>query len=136
MWHFTNATLVIHTTRVETRNISTLPCLQAWYYKKWLMNVFLGNWKKLKIANWTNTFFSFSRPDAKITNIKVDIVGLLRCSKGCVYIMSNIDRIPCWPHAIAIKYISSAKLTSTIVSGWISIFRVHSMLTTVSVYII
>ena len=73
---------------------------------------------------------TFSLPDARFSQIHMDIVGPLNSSDGFKYILTLIDRFSRWPEAIPIPDIQTKTICTAIFNTWISRFGCPSIITT------
>ncbi|GBO33173.1 hypothetical protein AVEN_158026-1 [Araneus ventricosus] len=73
---------------------------------------------------------TFSLPDARFQHIRIDIVGPLPPSDGCIYLLTMIDRFSRWPEAIPIVDMQTKTICRAIFHTWISRFGCPSIITT------
>lgn len=73
---------------------------------------------------------TFSLPDARFSQIHVDIVGPLPPSDGNIYLLTIIDRFTRWPEAIPLPDMQTRTICSAIFNTWISRFGCPSTVTT------
>ncbi|CAI2738111.1 unnamed protein product, partial [Dicrocoelium dendriticum] len=73
---------------------------------------------------------SFPLPDARFHHLHVDLVGPLPPSKGCVYLLTCIDRFTRWPDAIPMPDCSSDTVARAFLERWVSYFGCPAVVTT------
>lgn len=104
----------------------------------WLkMNMDIHNWTKTCIPCQKNKIHrhtesplgTFSTPDARFTNVHINLAGPLSTSKWHTHIFTTVDRFSIWLTTIAVKDTSATTIARVILQHWIAIFGVPSVIT-------
>ncbi|BHF76094.1 hypothetical protein SprV_0501919200 [Sparganum proliferum] len=53
---------------------------------------------------------TFPIPDARLSHVHLDRVGLLPLSNGCYYLLTCVDRLTRWPEAIPLPDVAASKV--------------------------
>ncbi|GBN69221.1 Transposon Ty3-G Gag-Pol polyprotein [Araneus ventricosus] len=86
--------------------------------------------QRSKIQRHTKTHLgTFSLPDARFTQIHIDIVGPLPPSEGQIYLLTIIDRFSRLPEAIPVPDMRAKTTCRAIFDTWISRFGCPSVVT-------
>lgn len=72
---------------------------------------------------------TFALPDARFSQIHIDIVGPLPPSDGNIYLLTMIDRFSRWPEAIPIPDMQAQTICRAIFNTWICRFGCPSSIT-------
>ena len=73
---------------------------------------------------------SFPVVDERFHHVHVDFVGPLPPSKGCIYVLTCIDRFTRWPVAIPLPSASSEAAAQAFLEGWVANFGCPAVVTT------
>ncbi|KAG8199225.1 hypothetical protein JTE90_003653 [Oedothorax gibbosus] len=73
---------------------------------------------------------TFALPDARFSQVHLDLVGPLPPSHGHIYILTMIDRFTRWPEAAPISDMKTATWCTAIFGTWISRFGCPTTITT------
>ncbi|BHF75883.1 hypothetical protein SprV_0501898000 [Sparganum proliferum] len=73
---------------------------------------------------------TFSTPDARFSDVHIDLVGPLPPSNGSAYMLTCIDRFTRWPVAAPIPGISVEIVAKAFLTHWVSNFGVPAAVTT------
>ncbi|KAG8180624.1 hypothetical protein JTE90_018242 [Oedothorax gibbosus] len=69
-------------------------------------------------------------PDARFSQVHLDLMGPLPPSNGHIYFLTMIDRFTRWPEAVPIPGMKTATLCTAIFGTWISRFGCKTTITT------
>ncbi|XP_050359901.1 uncharacterized protein LOC126779826 [Nymphalis io] len=93
------------------------------------MNTDIGTWTKAcincqraKIHRHVITPLGEFPPSQRFEHIHIDIVGPLRPSKECRYLVTMIDRCTKWPEAVPIQDITAENVAKALYEQWIARF--------------
>lgn len=75
-------------------------------------------------------FGTFLVPDARFTEVHLDLVGQLPMSDGHQYLLTAIDRFTRWPVAVPIPDKKSETVAKAFISGWVQHFGTPATITT------
>ena len=73
---------------------------------------------------------TFAKPEARFSNIHIDIVGPLPPSDNFTHILTIIDRYTRWPEAIPIPNTTTETIAKAFLSRWVAMFGVPAYVTT------